>query len=181
MARWAYITAVFVALAAWAGAQGPGAAPAPLSPADQLRLLKANGTLIDNLVDHGVQLSRADTPEDRAQQCHKAARVLASAAQHAADRQEAERVAELTGLFHNVVRDALLPTLADGNRLVTPGSPSERKLLETHAALVQDVRDLKAAIPTTGKVAENDRVRAELKKLNELGEMKLPAGRRPND
>lgn len=169
MARWAFLAAVFASLAAWAGAQGPAPAPT-LTAADQLRLLRANGTLIDNLVDHGVKLSRADTVEDRAEQCRRAAKALATAIQDAAARQEPERVVELTALLREVVSGALVPTLDDGKRLVTPGSPGEKQLRETRAAAAGDVSELKAAIPTTGKVGDSARVKDALKQLDELSE-----------
>jgi hypothetical protein len=171
MSRWAYLLVAFVALAAWAGAQGP--APEPqLSPADQVRLLKANGTLIGNLVDHGVQLAGADRIENRAEECHKAALALANAIRDAAARQDAERVAELTTLFRDVVRDGLLPTLKQGKETVSPQSPAAEKLRKVSEAATKDVTDLKAAIPTTGKVGENARVRDALKGLDELKELK---------
>ena len=54
MVRWAHMLSAFVALAARAGAQNPVPAQPPLSAEDKLRLLKANGALIDNLVRDGV-------------------------------------------------------------------------------------------------------------------------------
>ncbi|HEY1192041.1 MAG TPA: hypothetical protein VGE74_30710 [Gemmata sp.] len=169
MARWAYIIAAFGALAAWAGAQGPPPAPA-LTAADQLRLLKANSTLIDNLVDHGVALSRADKVEERAERCRQAAQVLATAIQDAATKQEPERVVELTELFREIVRDALLPTIEDGKRLLTPGSPGAAQLRKTRDDSARDIRKLKAAIPATGKVGESARVKEALKQLDGLSE-----------
>ena len=65
MARWAYLLTAFVALAAWAGAQGP-VPPAPLSAEDKLRLHRANSTLIDNLVNDGVAMSGVGDPVERA-------------------------------------------------------------------------------------------------------------------
>lgn len=169
MARWAYIITAFVALSAWAGAQGPAHAPG-LTAADRLRLLRSNGTLIDNLVDHGVELARSDTVEKRAEQCRRAAKALATAIQDAATKQEAERVIELTGLFREVVRDALLPTLDDGRRTVTPESPAAKRLREVREDSARDMSELRAAFPSTGKVAESAGVREVLKQLDELGE-----------
>ena len=163
MARWAYILTTFFALAAWAGAQGPVPAPT-LTPADQLRLLKANGTLIDNLVDHGVALSGKDRIEERAEQCRNAGKALANAIHDAAGKQDAERVAELTNLFSNVVRDGLLPTLEDGKRTVTPESPAGKKLREVRGTATDDVTALKATIPATAKTKDS------LKQLDELAE-----------
>lgn len=168
MARWAYLLTTFFALAAWAGAQGPAPA-SPLSTADQLRLLRANSTLITNLVDNGVALSSsAGGPKQRAEQCRSAAKALASAIQDAAGKQEAERVAELADLFRDVVRDALLPTLDDAKRTVPPESPDAARIKEIRANTERDVRELKAALPTTGKVAESGRIQATFKQIDEL-------------
>ena len=133
MARWLYLLTVFAVLAAWAGAQNP--AP-PLSAEDKLRLLKANGTLIDNLVRDGVALSAADRPEDRAARCRSASLALANAIQQAAAAEDADRVAELTALFCDLVRDGLVPTIDDGQRVVPPESPSAKKLREVRGLAV---------------------------------------------
>ncbi len=170
MTRWVYILTAFFALAAWVGAQGPVPAPA-LSPADQLRLLKTNTTLIDNLVDHGVALSSADTVDKRAERCRNASKALANAIQDAADKQEAERVAVLTDLFREVVRDGLLPTLKDGKQTVPPESPAAKKLREVRDASAQDIAELKAALPKTGKVAESPRIKDAFKQLDEVAEV----------
>jgi hypothetical protein len=169
MARWAYTIAALAALAAWAGAQGPRP-PAPLDAADRLRLLKANSTLIDNLVDHGVELSRADAVEARAEQCRRAAKALASAIQDAAARHEAERVAELSGLFREVVRDALLPTLEHGRQTVPAESPAGRQLQAVRDGSARDLSELRAALPATGKVGDSARVKDAVRELDQLGE-----------
>ncbi|MBP3957987.1 hypothetical protein J8F10_22255 [Gemmata sp. G18] len=170
MARWVYIPTAFFALAAWVGAQGPPPAPV-LTAADQLRLLKTNATLIDNLVDHGVALSAADSVDKRAEQCRNASKALANAIHDAADKQEAERVAVLTDLFREVMRDGLLPTLKDGKRTVPPGSPAAMKLRDVREASVQDIAELKTALPVTGKVAESSRVKDAFKQLDEVAEV----------
>ena len=170
MARWAYLLTTFFALAAWTGAQDKAPAP-PLSTADQLRLLRANSTLITNLVDSGVALSSsANGPRQRAEQCRGAAKALASAIQDAAGKQEAERVAELADLFLKVVGEALLPALDDAKRTVPPESPDAKHIRAIRAGSADDVRELKAAIPATGKVAENGRVKDALKQLDEVAE-----------
>jgi hypothetical protein len=167
MARWVYLLTAFAGLAAWAGAQNP--APT-LSPEDKLRLLKANGTLLDNLVRDGVALSAADTPEDRAARCRSAARALANEIERAAAAEDAERVAELTGLFRQLVHDGLVPTINSGQTVVNPQSPAAKKLREVRGLASADVNDLKAKIPTSGKLAENARVKESLKHLDELAE-----------
>jgi hypothetical protein len=170
MARWVYLLAAFVALAAWAGAQGP-VPPAPLSAEDKLRLLKTNSTLIDELVRDGVGMSRAQDPADRVVRCREASLSLVNAIQKATTTEDAERVAELTGLFHELLRDGLVPALEDAKRGVTPESPAGRKLREVRENSSRNVADLKTAIPTTGKLANSVRVRDALKQLDELTEL----------
>jgi hypothetical protein len=167
MVRWGYTLFAFAALAAWAGAQGPTPAP-PLSAEDKLRLLKANGPLIHNLVESGIQLSAAENAGQRVEKCRDAARLLAHAVRDAAAKEDAERVAELTALFREVVRDGFLPTYNDAIQKVTPGSPAAEELKKQREHAAGDVNGLKAAIPTSGKVGENARVRDELKQLEEL-------------
>jgi hypothetical protein len=168
MARWLYLLTAFVALAAWAGAQGP-VPSAPLSAEDKLRLLRANSTLIDNLVRDGVAMSTASDPVDRAERCRYTARTLVNAIQDAARAEDAARVAELTTLFRSVVVEGLIPTLNDAKQNVTPESPGAKKLGEVQTNSVRDVTDLKAAA-TTGKLADNPHVKAALKQIDELNE-----------
>jgi len=170
MVRWAYLLTAFVALAAWAGAQGP-VPPAPLSAEDKLRLHRANSALIENLVNDGVAMSSVGDPVDRADRCRSAARSLVNAIQDAARTEDAERIAELTGLFRVVLLEGLIPTLNDAKRNVTPESPGAKKLREVRDNSVRDVNDLKAAA-TAGKLAENPRVKEALKQLDDLPELK---------
>lgn len=171
MARWLYLLTAFAGLAAWAGAQNP--AP-PLSAEDKLRLFKANGALIDELVRDGVAMSAADTPEKRAEECRKSSLALANEIQRAVTADDAERVVELTGLFHNVVRDGLAPTITDGLNTVNPTSPAAKKLREVRGNAAADVSGLKAVIPANGKLAENPRVKDSLKQLDEIAELLKP-------
>ncbi len=167
MARWMFLLTAFVALAAWAGAQGP-VAPAPLSAEDKLRLLRANHALIEDLVRDGVEMSKAaGKPVDRAAHCRLASRSLVNAIQEAARSEDAERVAELTGLYRTIVRDGLVPTLEEAKRGVTPNSPAAEALRLVRDNSVKDVADLKTALPPVGN---NQRVKDALKQLDELAE-----------
>lgn len=168
MARPLYLLLVFAALSAWAGAQNP--AP-PLSAEDKLRLLKANGTLIDNLVRDGVALSAADRTEDRAARCRSASLALANAIQQAAAAEDADRVAELTRLFCDLLRDGLAPTISDGLQAIPPQSPSAVKLREVRGLAVGDVSRVQSAIPAGGKLAANDGVKESLTRLATVAEM----------
>ncbi|MCI0703495.1 MAG: hypothetical protein L0241_20640 [Planctomycetia bacterium] len=159
---------LFASLASWVGDQAPSPPPAPLTADDRIRLLKANGQLIDNLVNQSIELSRAGDSENRAIACRKTAQLLAAAAEVAATKQEAERVAVLTRLFHKVVRDGLIPTLGDWKRGVPPESPSALRLAALRNEVPNDVINLKSAIPTSGAVGENPNVRDALAQLDEL-------------
>jgi len=160
MARWLYLLTAFAVLAAWAGAQSP--APS-LSAEDKLRLLKANGTLIDNLIRDGVALSAADRPEDRAARCRSAALALANAIQQAAAAEDAERVAELTSLYCDLIRDGLVPTITDGLQVIPPESPSAKKLREVRGLAVGDVAKVKAVVPAGESAKQLDKVAEMLK------------------
>lgn len=163
--RWFWLLTAFAALAAWAGAQNP--AP-PLSAEDKLRLLKSNGALIDGLVNDGVAISNADAPVKRVEACRNASRSLVNAIRHAADADDAERVAELTGLFREFVRDGLAPTLSDAKRDVPPESPDGKQLRRQQDLAAGDLQDVKAALGKGEKLNQSQRVKDEAKALEEL-------------
>ena len=164
--RWAFALIAFIGLATWAGAQGP-ASPASLSAEDKLRLLRANSALIENLVRDGIKISKTDQPVERATHCRAASRSLVNAIQEAARAEDAERVAELTDLYRTVVRDGLLPTLAEAKRDAAPGSPAEVTLREVRTNSTNDVSQLKTALTSVGS---NQRVQENFKHLDELTE-----------
>jgi hypothetical protein len=126
MVRAAYILAISLALSAWAGAQGPE--HSALSAADQLRLHRANRVLLIDLVDRGIELGKASHPIDRADECRKTARVLGVALQQAAEKEDADRVAEIGNHLELVLRDGLVPMLDDAKRNVHPMSPDAARL-----------------------------------------------------
>ena len=78
---------------------------------------------------------------------------------------DAERVAELTVLFRDLVRDGLVPTINDGLKVVNPKSPAFTKLREVRGYAADDVVKVKTA---TGKLTANPRVKDSLKELDEL-------------
>jgi flagellar basal body rod protein FlgC len=95
---------------------------------------------------------------------------LVNAIQQAAADQDAERVAELTGLFRTVVADGLVPTLADAKHAIPPGSPDAERLGKVRESSVNDLSQLKAAVSATSKVGDNPRVKDALKQLDDLTE-----------
>jgi|GEM_PF-3279458 len=169
MARWAYLLIVFTLLAAWVSAQNPVPAQPQLSAEDKLRLLKANSTLIENLVNDGVAISSADTAVNRVEHCRNASRSLVNAIQQAATAEDAERVAVLTDLFRDFVREGLLPTLDDAKRDVPAESPDGKRLRDLRLKAAGDLNDLKKA-SSTGKLSDSQRVKDAIKQLDEVSE-----------
>lgn len=158
----------FLALSAWAGAQG---SPRPsLSAADQIRLHRANRVLLADLVDRGVELGNASHPVDRAEACRKTARVLGVALQKAAEADDADRVAELGNHLELVVRDGLVPILDEAKRNIHPMSPDAARLKAVLENASGDLEWAWSAIPTTGKSGDSARVRDISSKLGGLRE-----------
>jgi hypothetical protein len=168
MVRWVSMLVAFTVLAAWAGAQNPVAQT--LSPEDKLRLLRTNSALLDDLVRDGVAMSATSDPVQRAVRCREASLSLVAAVGEAARAEDAERVAELTGLFREVVRDGLVPTMNEARQSVPPQSPGAQKLRDLQTLATNDVSGLKTAIPASGKVGDNPRVKDARKQLDELTE-----------
>lgn len=155
MCRAGFTLLVALVLSAWAGAQGP----APLTAADQLRLLRANRILLTDLVTSGVELGAADGPVDRADKCRKTARVLSVALERAAEAGDADRVAELGDHLDRVVRDALVPVLDDARQTIPEGSPDAKRLKLVRESAVGDLDWARGAIPDGGAVGGSAKVR----------------------
>jgi hypothetical protein len=169
MARWAYLLVAFTTLAAWAGAQTP-APPAPLAPEDKLRLLRANTSLIENLVRDGVALSAAHDSIQRASRCRDASLSLANAIGEAANAENAERVAVLTNLFRDVVRDGLVPTLTEARNSVPPQSPGAQQVRDLQSLASNDIIRIQSSIPSSGAMGDSPRIKDARKQLEDLAE-----------
>lgn len=166
MARVFLLLMTFATLATWAGAQGPTQS---LSAADKAKLFKSNRTLIENLVNHGIDLSDADDPLRRAEECRKTALTLANYLERAAkDDQNPDRVAELAGLMGDVVRDGLAPNLEEARRTIPPGSPQGKRAAELPDIVSADLDGVRNAIPSGSKVGDNAKVKTALESLTAL-------------
>lgn len=156
-----------------AGSSPPTAAAATSSLAaeDKIRLFEANGGLIASLVNAGIAMSNPESSQaDRVKMCRDVSLALVNAIGPAADAQNAERVAELTSLFHNFVRDGFAPMLADAKRDFPPKSPEGMRVRELQGYAVEDLARLKADIGKNEKVRENQHVRDAVKQLDDLTE-----------
>jgi len=155
----------FATLAAWAGAQGP---TPPLTAADKMKLFKSNRTLIENLVNHGIDLSAADKPLTRAEECRKTAVTLGNYLERAAkEDRNPDRVAELADLMGNVVRDGLAPNLDEAERTTPAESPDGKRVKELQTIVANDLDNVRSTIPA-GKVADSPKVKAALAALTDL-------------
>lgn len=155
---------VFAALSAWVSAQGQPVLTAEI----QVKQFKTNRILIETLVDHGIDLSNADNPLQRADACRQTARTLANYLERAADEGDAERVAEFAGLFNLVIRDGLIPNLNESKRTIAPESPDAKRLKTVNQLARDDLKTIQAKIPTDGKVGDHEKVKSALAALQEL-------------
>jgi hypothetical protein len=165
MVRAGFTCCAFLLLAAWAGAQGP-----PLTVDVQLRLLRENRTLLNDLVSQGVELSASDDLVTRTEQCEATVRTLGAAIRLAAAAQNADRVAELGDHLNAVVTEALIPNLEEGRQMINPNSPEAAKLEAVRAKAAGNLGDLRDALPTSGKFGESDKVKDLRGKLDALKE-----------
>lgn len=161
--RTVFTTTILLALAAWAGAQGPSRAP--LSADAQIHLHRANKTLLTDLVNNGIALGATDNPVGRVEACQATARVLGVALCRAAEANDGDRVVELGDHLELVVRDGLAPLLDETKLHISPESPEYKRLkkAQEHA-----VANLDEAISTTSKLADNSKIRSLTGKLDGL-------------
>jgi hypothetical protein len=154
----------FAVLAAWAGAQG---GPPPLSPADRAKLFKTDRALLDQLVNHSIDLSKADNPLKQAQECQATARTLAVYLRRAAaDEQDADRVAEMAGLLTEMVRDGLAPNLSTARQTFPATSPQGKQVAELGDNALKDL-DAWTTLPE-GKLGTDAKVKSALEALGAL-------------
>jgi hypothetical protein len=155
----------FAALSTWVGAQGPS----PLTAEIQVKQFKSNRILIENLIDHGIYLADADNPLARAEGCQMTARTLANYLERAAGNDDPDRVAEFANLYSEVVRDGLVPNLEAAKSLIKDqNSPDALHFKQLNNRARVDLDGVRKSIPTGGKVAENEKVKSALQKINEL-------------
>jgi len=153
-----------VALSAWVSAQGTP----PLTAEVQVKQFKNNRILIENLVDHGIYISNADDSLARAEACQRTARTLANYLERAAGDGDPDRVAELAGLFSQVIREGLMPNLDAAKQSINPKSPRADILKRVNTQARGDLDGVLKSIPAEGKLADSDRVKAALRAIQEL-------------
>ena len=128
----------------------PGESSPALVPlaADEIRLFRANLTLLDGLLADGLAVAAAQNDLDRAEAYRKTAWTLAAAVRAAAADPVPglDRVAELSDHLSAVVEHGLAPTLATARRQTHPGSPGYTEFLRVHTLARQDLADTQLAL-----------------------------------
>lgn len=171
MRRFAATAVVLTALAACASGQ-PSAGP---TAAEQLRLFTKNRDLLEGLVEHTVALANADTPVAKVRACHASARDVGRALKDAADRDDADRIAELSEHLTAVIRHGLAPTIGAARDVIPAGTPAAKELQEVSALAADDAKAFELAIPALGKAGASGRVKDARTKLREaVGELTKP-------
>jgi hypothetical protein len=164
MTRTALTLIALVVLSVWASAQN---ATAPQT-AHHLQMLATNRTLLESLIDRGLELSDAGNSLERAERVRKATATLGAELRTVAANPEAnpDRVAELSEHLTTVVRDGLVPTLAEARGQVRPGSPDYPRLKKVHADAKAELEQTRNAIPGDGKVGRSQLVKVATQKLS---------------
>ncbi len=146
-------------LTLWAGAQ---TSPAPVLAADRLRLLHANRSLLEDLLDRGVKLGDAAGPLDRADQCRLALGTLTDAMNRATEEPavDADRVAELTDHLTELVQSGLTPTLAVARARTEAGSPGKAQLAKIAAAATTDLTAVQNQFLLDPRLARSAKLKA---------------------
>jgi hypothetical protein len=161
MYRFLYTTSVLIVLAAWASGQNNSSG---LLAAERLHLYQPNRELLEQLVQHSLELATLDGPVVRAKACHEATKALGRAMKDASERDDADRVAELSEHLVAVIQHGLLPTIDSANRTIPMGSQSGDLIQLTREANV-DVENIYLSMRQTGKVGTSSRVNGTREQL----------------
>lgn len=167
MRRFAATTVLLAALAAWASGQPSTAGP---TAGEQLRLFMKNRDLLENLVEHSVALANADTPVAKVRACHETAKDFGRALKDAADRDDADRIAELSEHLTAVITHGLVPTIDAARGVIPVGTPAAKELLEVSQQATTDAEGFELSIPALGKVGASNKVKDARTKLREARE-----------
>lgn len=161
-ARHLLTLAAFAALAAWVSAQGPGTG---LTASDQLALLKANRPLLEDLLDHGLNVARKNTPIDRADECQRVAARLGREVRSAVYTGDADRLAEVSELLKRVVSDGLVPNLTAARNETPQESPGYERLVEVHKKAAASVGGLPGVVSAHPDLSGKKRAQAAREQL----------------
>lgn len=167
MRRLVFTTFVLTMLSVWASGQSANSGPLAW---EQLKLFESNRDLLEELVEHSVDLANADTPVAKVRACHESTKALGRALRDAADRDDADRVAELGDHLTAVINHGLVPTIDDARKTVPVGTQAEKELFELTSVATQDAERFELTIPAMGKVGASNKVQDARSKLRGANE-----------
>lgn len=164
MTRSALTLAAAAVLCTLAAADAPPAGP---TAAEQLKLLKSNRDLLEDLIDHGINVSKPATILDRTNECRKAAGTLANALARAAEESspDADRVVELSEHLGSLWSDGLTPNLQTATAQIPPESPEYGRLKDVSKWAAADAAKVQLAIPADGRLARSPKVQKAREQL----------------
>ena len=114
-------------------------------------------------------MANATTPVTKVDYGRQASRSLVNAILEAARNNDPGRVAELTSLFREFVRDGFAPMLKEARESVPPKSPAAEQLADIQTQANKDLTELKGQL-SAGEVGASQQVQAAVKQLDELTE-----------
>jgi hypothetical protein len=155
------VFAALAALAAWVSAQ-PGSGP---TAGDHLHMLRANRGLYEDLTASALAMADKNTSLDRADECRKVADRLAREVRQAVDKNDADRLAEVSEHLLSVTTDGLAPNLSDARRDISPKSPDYPRLREVHEQAFDTLTRTANAVPTDGELGGSKRAQTAREKL----------------
>lgn len=179
MFRSALTLSIAVTLCAWVSAQPAATGP---TAAEQLKLLKSNRDLLEDLIDHGVKVSKNADVLDRTDECRRAAGTLATALSRAATGPgaDADRIAELSDHLGSVWSEGLTPNLREATALIPPSSPQYGRLKDVSKWATDDVKKVEAAIPVEGKLGTSAKVKIAREQLTAIAAQLAAAAPKPD-
>lgn len=164
-ARTLFALLAFAALSGWVSGQGPRRIAS-----QEADLLKQNRTLLERMLDDGVQVADAGTALDRAAACRRAADRLSAELASAARLENADRVNEIGDHLTALLAEGFLPPFAAARAEIRPGSPEFGRLQELHRESAAHMAAAVDALPRQGKFADGTGVKALREKLAALAQ-----------
>ncbi|QEL15925.1 hypothetical protein [Limnoglobus roseus] len=163
MRRLVFTSFVLMLLTAWVSGQPAATGP---TAGEQLHMFQRNRDLLENLVEHSVELANANTPVGKVRACHESTKDLGRAIKDAADRDDADRVAELSEHLTAVIKFGLVPTVDDARTIIPVGTPDYQQLLDLTAQANGDAERFELSIPALGKIGASNKVSEARGKLH---------------
>ena len=139
-----------------------------LSADEQLKLLKMNRELLEDLLEQGTRVSEANTPLDRAAECQRSTDRLAREFRTAIERGDGDRACEIGDHVEKIVAEGFVPNLEAARRDSNPGSPDYERVKAMHRQATQSLDALHGTLPTDGQLTKSKRFQQLREKLADL-------------